>query len=104
MDPVDYLSQHRLETEAAFNAAAQADPQWGLDGEKPETKRAGEAMGAAAEALVQHRTTSSLGILRKLEFVADVECLEKPENEGTHLGETILSLIRDLRLKLGVAG
>lgn len=102
-DPVEGIWRAALETEAAYEAAANVDDNIDLKGQSPQSEQAVAAMEVAAESLVQHRTTTPLGILRKLQFIAEVECLEKPERAATYEARVIIGLIRDLKLKLGVA-
>ena len=52
------------------------------------------------EALMEHRTTSLLGILYKLELVAHEEIKEDADDQ---VGRTINGLVRELRLELGRA-
>ena len=80
--------------------SAKSDEDWGTDKEKPATKQAEKAMYDADEALMEHRTTSLLGILYKLEFIAHEEIKEDADDQ---VGRTINGLVRELRLELGRA-
>ena len=71
----------RLVRPAMSKHSAKSDEDWGTDKVKPATKQAEKAMYDADEALMEHRTTSLLGIPYKLEFIAHEEIKEDADDQ-----------------------
>jgi hypothetical protein len=104
-DLAEQLWQLSRAAHAEFNATAAAteitDPMW----EGPVFGSLGEAVRASELALIEHETTTLLGLLRKLELLADLEGHENcdPEDASSERSvKLVAGVIRDLRLTLGM--
>lgn len=96
VEPVEKLAQARISAEKAFDTHSELD--------EDEERKLEEAYLRACDRLVAFRTTTPLGILRKLEYVAKVESLDGAlkANPRLAVARVILGLISDLKEDLGV--